>query len=897
MTHTEKPYCFFLGGMDLEMQEIEKILLEHKEETISNKLSWKTAKLSSYKASIKERKKTHCLVFIELTIDDDTILKDLTDYRIIDHHDENDSRLSSIEQVAALLNIELSDYHRLVAINDRAYIPGLLAEGLSRFEIEEIREKDWEAQGIAKPSRKEIESILSTSTSKDSDLQKNPIEQEADITTIHVRLNLPFAPIVDYLTLEEKKTTHLILYNKDAIVYYGPGVGVLRDKFAAEINNKEAYSGGGFNGYFGLNLSKSSDEPKDLARKIATFLKPQYHLSRNIDRLDEIYSYHIFSFPFKLQSFPVEPAQNVLNGKSHWESVLEHLQEDWENNKYELSAPVYYNEFNYFYDFTRDALFDLGPDSKDIYFRSYNLAKKEDRTYKIQIAPSHQEPGGKTYVLSVDSLTLQLHPTGVGVLTFHLKNKEKEQSKPIDIQRINQFGRRIYPPFLMTSATTVAQTESPGKDAEWILALKGENFDTETKNPKSILGVQDLELAKSLTVLGFEETFDAYLSPVEEPRIPAFIQKLLWKDSATITTPPIPILDDRMFVLSWYGHDLLSSHLGQGDASGNANFLNDDWWYEYVFVDNPQAKSCPYPPLARQHIEQSTNARWSSYSTLFGVTRYSFVLLTPQWSTLQKNNTHFLLHHLQTLYFKMVNLCLIQKASLLTFSDQIKMYTNDPAKIKAILKNYSVFVNRQYFREVTAQAQGIELYKLLQNQMGIAEEVVFLERELHSHHNILVLQESEASNEKNERLNRLLALLSTILAVPGIALAYYGINVFDDQLSPFSPLVLGGILLLILGASFFAYRALHAFMRKETGQKFNRNETIHLALAVVFFILIFILPFCFERAGEKNEQQLQQGGLKKEKTLADPKTLPVDSLLKRQTDSLNNRKSKTDAPQ
>lgn len=858
MTDTKKDYCFFLGGMDLEMLAIEELLTNEGKEVINKQLNWKNARLSAYRKEIKTQKKDHVLVFIELSIDDKAILQDLEDgidYRMIDHHGENDIRNSSIEQVLELIQVEPTDEQIVIAINDKAYIPGLKSYGLTQSAIREVRKRDWMAQGIIKTDedyKNTVEKIKTYFSGNFEDACK--IILEDNLAIIEVEEGLSFTPIVDHLTLENKKTTHLILFNHNSLTYYGPAAKILADKFSKEISNQTAYNGGGTNGYFGLDMANRSEDSFQMANKIARYLRPEYQLHQSIDRAEDIYSYHIFSFPFKIKSFPVDFEMELMNKNNSIASFKDLLQlnPQWVNQPYQLTAPIYYNEYNYFYDFTRDALFDTDPNSNEINFFNFDLSKEKDTTYQIQLAPGVNETIDKIYILDIESLSLQLHKTGVGVLTFHLKNTNKDQSKPTDIQLINQFGRRLYPPFLMTPDTI----EEPGDEeseglyskANWTRSLEGEQAENNRK--KLVLGVQDAELAKSLTVLGEREDFKAFGGQISSkpysPPLPKFLQKILWADQK----PPYelrPILDDRMFVISWYGHDFLAGYLGQSNSEGQANFLNLDWWYEYVFVDNPGAKSCPYPPMAKSLIESSTNARWSPYGTLYGVTRYSFVLLTTQWSTLKKNNAYFLLHHLQTLYFKMVNLCLIQKATLLMFSDQIKQYTNQPLKTQAVLKNYSIFVNRQYFREVTAQIQGIELYQLLHSQMGIPEEIVFLERELQSHHNILLLQESEESNKKNERLNQLLAILSTILAVPGVSLAYYGINAFNDELAPFNRFALALIIVLIAMASIVVYFALKAFINRENQAKTTRKEKSLFIVAFICFAFIIGLPFFFER--------------------------------------------------
>lgn len=72
--------------------------------------------------------------------------------RDIDHHRYEDgdrtNALSSLEQVAAILNVELDRWQTLVALNDRGYIPAMEAFGASPEEVAAVRRADRRAQGL-----------------------------------------------------------------------------------------------------------------------------------------------------------------------------------------------------------------------------------------------------------------------------------------------------------------------------------------------------------------------------------------------------------------------------------------------------------------------------------------------------------------------------------------------------------------------------------------------------------------------------------------------------------------------------------------------------------------------------------------------------------------------------
>jgi len=79
----------------------------------------------------------------------------------LDHHryadEDRSNQLSSLEQVANILDVPLDRWCHLVAANDKAWIPGLLAEGATPGEIEAVRQQDRTAQGIGESHRRQAE--------------------------------------------------------------------------------------------------------------------------------------------------------------------------------------------------------------------------------------------------------------------------------------------------------------------------------------------------------------------------------------------------------------------------------------------------------------------------------------------------------------------------------------------------------------------------------------------------------------------------------------------------------------------------------------------------------------------------------------------------------------------
>jgi hypothetical protein len=223
------PFVFLLGGHDIEMIEIRKILSSNNILCFDNNLQWNNAQLSQYKNVLNDH---DFFVGVELITDLDPPEK----YTLIDHHNENAGKPSAIEQVATLLEIKLTRDQQLVAANDRGYIPTMLEMGATPEEIAGIRRRDREAQGV---------------TDEDERLSEESIRENLSVEkgiTVVKSLTSRFSTITDRLYPCDR----LLIYTDTELTYYGEGVSQLIRAFDDLIKLHKAYSGGGETGFFGL---------------------------------------------------------------------------------------------------------------------------------------------------------------------------------------------------------------------------------------------------------------------------------------------------------------------------------------------------------------------------------------------------------------------------------------------------------------------------------------------------------------------------------------------------------------------------------------------------------------------------------------------------------------------
>ncbi len=172
----------------------------------------------------------------------------------IDHHLYSEDRgrgfpaedrrhpLTSIEQVASIIGVELNRFQSLVAKNDSGYIPAMLSFGASKEEIESIREADRRAQGLT---------------------ESDELNAKADLTRMEkrgdrIRVRCTGRPTSAHVDGLHGLATELLLTSREQWEYYGPRFR----RFFAVMEGEASWQGGtASNGYAGVqNPTPASQE-------------------------------------------------------------------------------------------------------------------------------------------------------------------------------------------------------------------------------------------------------------------------------------------------------------------------------------------------------------------------------------------------------------------------------------------------------------------------------------------------------------------------------------------------------------------------------------------------------------------------------------------------------------
>lgn len=706
---------FLLGGNDLEMTTIKNLLVNAGEQFETHDLRWDNAKLSSYEKTLEEYGNSPDYQIYGIELNEDIPHPD--NYVRIDHHNDFANKPSSLEQVATLLGLAMDRHMQLVAANDSRYIPGMIKLGASREEIDDIRRADRAAQGVSEGDDERLaeESLKSC---------------KGDASNLYVvkSLTSKFSTICDRMYPYRR----LLIYNDDIAEFYGEGVNDLTSLFKSELDAKKMYHGGGDSGYLGtVSGAYSKEEIAGIVDKIRTHF---------------MYSYHIFYFPFKwakkdvaegtmTQLTDFSQIRFLNNGKWVRPAVAESQENDGnktDKNNVSPDAQVLYNEKNYYFRFVHDVLYDSG-DGNDNLVMHFERKEPQEKDVRYLIKVSGRE---KPYSLKVDAININLYKTGVGMMSFYLRNDDESQCDTRDILNINQYGRRILPPFW-----SEVNAEKRQELSEYL----------------EISGL-DTEISK--------EDFKSYT--VDEPWTATSMLDSLLKDltdNLTLT----PVIDDRMFVMSLYKNDDMSRlSLSAADAYCNPSSPFSEFWYKYLFVDTGWP-TCQNDEMMRDLLRSHTYLRWQKWNSLYGVSRYSFVYLT------NSGVPSYLVDYFMTTYARMMEIALVQRASVLCFSNEVTTLTKRgdwtleklSEHVDSLNEEYIRFINRMYFNELTSQDQGVELYGLIRQNLDIDSYVEELKDEIEKLHDTISFKVERSRNEKAETLNFMAAILLPVSIVTG----------------------------------------------------------------------------------------------------------------------------------
>ncbi|MEM8584687.1 MAG: hypothetical protein AAGF87_10475 [Bacteroidota bacterium] len=625
-------------------------------------------------------------------------------------------------------------------------------------------------------------------------------------------------------------------------------------------------------------------------------------------------SHHVFLLPFKWTK--KRGGEEVLLDIHQFQDLSRALidSKKWENEPFTIDKIANYNEWHYFYEYVREVLYETADEQPEKQFIKHFRHKEAAGGKYVITTPKpwsqreserKKDDGSqdinyrKTYTLDIDEVYLHLYYTGVGVLSFHLENRRQDQNKPDDILYINQYGRRVFPPFYPIPAEKVGRSDAfshhfgdigdikdqpqwhpNGKEVAYSIKIEmGQNSKSGATEDWSNL-LRNLQEHKGIVS---EKAKSKHAIPelVEAAFVAPFLKHIRQREYGLKS-----VLDDRMFVVCWYGDDKQSNKLNPKQVWDNKQRLSgrtikyrrhpssnekqqaifsSDWWYKFVFVDAAMV-TVQEAEMRQSLIKKASYLRWAGYGTFYGVTDYSLVLLSSSLPSLKEENAEFLVTHLQSIYYKLAELTLVQRACVQHFSDEVTHVSSFPKEREAQLakqasllyKRYIRFVNRIYFREVTAQVQGIELYEMLQKQSRLRDAVESLNDEVEEL-NAFVKQIND--DRQAEGLNAL-AVIGAVIAGPSLFLSLLGAHGLPGESVACQQKVYFWSVWLCIGIAMLSWILYYCYQRFTPNTK-DKWWKIPLLLVIAGLLIasIFLPPNhlakkspCYSDDGNKVEQ-------------------------------------------
>jgi CorA-like Mg2+ transporter protein len=452
------------------------------------------------------------------------------------------------------------------------------------------------------------------------------------------------------------------------------------------------------------------------------------------------------------------------------------LMSGWERKFYRVNNEAEnYNELTYFHGFVAKTIFDLQQpsettiekldDNKVMTYYEIEPLADEDAYYKIETSVG-------TFALSLKGISLHCYNTGIAILTYNLENYEYQN--PEDILKINEFGRRVYTPFLTNDLMA-------GNKAKEYAAhpMSIEVYCSKVNNGSAVF-----ENFAHYDDLAAMETHQVINNKYEHGlivKLPNHIKALFNNSFAFNAKEQFAnkvrfnvLADERMFFQCWYGDNQIAASI--------KNETYPKYLYAFIHGDkDPKWPSIANEKMMTKELEDITYNRWLGYGTVFGFSKDSFVCITEAVDKLYiRIDTH-----MKTMYYQMAVLSLAQRASVLRFSAEVSTLADlgKANKIKAVKLieklhlNYIEFINKIYFREVTSQIQGIEVYQKFQTVMNMAKDVTDLDGEIKELFNYASMIRQEQQQNESQRLT----WIATVFLPLGAVLGFMGLNVFDKE--------------------------------------------------------------------------------------------------------------------
>ena len=470
--------------------------------------------------------------------------------------------------------------------------------------------------------------------------------------------------------------------------------------------------------------------------------------------MDDFYSKHIFIASFKLAKESRE--KNI--DKNVWKEYFI----DDVNTVGELVDN--YANYNYFNKQARNLIFKSiegkKTDSNVSNYKFSQIDSSGDSKYIININEKLQ------YELNLDKIILKEYEIAnkkIYLMMIYVTNNEYKRL--LDIKNINQYGRRLYSPWISLDLGNEINTECP--DDLQIHIGKDKIYSNYENSGKVDLNYKDKEIFKynfddknkyksdseRLNAIRQKKVNDKIdKSIIKNPHKSYLIQNILnyEKESKDEKIEIELINPDRMYV-GFYVKNFLIGRIKKyssekqeysiekqkysiekqkyltekqkysTEKQGYAYLYDDslsDQLYALAYIDGGDA-TCQSKVMRKKLLQETIYDRWIDWGTIHTVTHNGFGCIASDGAPYESVIMPFL-----TEYMEMIALVLLQRNLLLEFHKKARELSPEfnSEKLENLQKKYVKFKTQVLLFEVTPQEQGYEIYRLMQKQLYIDEE-------------------------------------------------------------------------------------------------------------------------------------------------------------------------------